>query len=143
MKNLLLLLILGVAGYYGYLHWFAVEPPPPPPPPPLTKKVKHGIKISVRNLLEEWKHRKIAPHELTVSVAVPEVELAKIRKELFSQGAYTDVALREAVASALRELGVVESEVSQLANELISLRSEWPAASSRQNSGGRNSSPSY
>jgi hypothetical protein len=124
MKNLLLLSIFGITGYFAYYHWFASEPPPPPPPPPVAEKVSLGIRKSVRMLFEEWKKRELSPHVQSATTITPERELAEIRNALFSSGAYSEQAFMATITSALLELGVSQAEVSEIASGVASLRSE-------------------
>ena len=124
MKNLLLLSIFGITGYFAYSHWFASEPPPPPPPPPVAEKVTLGIRKSVRMLFEEWKKRELSPHVQSATTITPERELAEIRNALFSSGAYSEQAFMATITSALLELGVSQAEVSEIASGVASLRSE-------------------
>ena len=122
MKNLLLLSIFGITGYFVYYHWFASEPPPPPPPK--AEKVSLGTRKSVRMLFEEWKRRELLPHAPHATTITPERELAEIRKALFSSGAHSEQAFMATITSALLELGVSQAEVSEIANGVASLRSE-------------------
>ena len=124
MKNLLLLSIFGITGYFAYSHWFASEPPPPPPPPPVAEKVTLGIRKSVRMLFEEWKKRELSPHVQSATTITPERELAEIRNALFSSGAYSEQAFMATITSALLELGVSQAEVSEVASGVVSLRSK-------------------
>jgi hypothetical protein len=124
MKNLLLLSIFGITGYFAYYHWFASEPPPPPPPPPVAEKVSLGIRKSVRMLFEEWKKRELSPHVQSATAITPERELAEIRNALFSSGAYSEQAFMATITSALLEFGVSQAEVSEIASGVASLRSE-------------------
>ena len=125
MKNLLLLSIFGITGYFAYSHWFASEPPPPPPPPPpVAEKVSLGIRKSVRMLFEEWKKRELSPHVQSATAITPERELAEIRNALFSSGAYSEQAFMATITSALLELGVSQAEVSEVASGVVSLRSK-------------------
>jgi len=123
MKNLLLLSIFGITGYFAYYHWFASEPPPPPPPP-VAEKVSLGIRKSVRMLFEEWKKRELSPHVQSATAITPERELAEIRNALFSSGAYSEQAFMATITSALLELGVSQAEVSEVASGVVSLRSK-------------------
>jgi hypothetical protein len=127
MRKLLILSALCLGGYFAYEHWFTEPPQPQLPPQPVlapAKKVSLGIKRSVRSLLDEWKRRKLTPHVQKATAIVPERELAEIRKALFSDGAHSEQAFIEAVTSALRELGVSQAEIGQIAGEIVALRSE-------------------
>ena len=130
MKNLLLLLIFGVTGYFAYCRWFASEPPPPPPP--VAEKVSLGIRKSVRALFEEWKNRELLPHAPSVTAITPERELANIRKALFSSGAHSEQVFMATITSALLELGVSQAEVSEIASGVVSLTSEQADKQSRR-----------
>lgn len=125
MKRALLLACLVVI--VGYL-WLKNESPKQTPEPILQevkdKKVRLGIKISVRSLLEEWKSRKLTYKGRNTSKIVPEHELAEIRKSLFSEGIHSERAFVATVTQALLELGVAQGEVGEIANDLINLRSE-------------------
>jgi hypothetical protein len=133
MKNLLLLSIFGITGYFAYSHWFASEPPPPPPPPPpVAEKVSLGIRKSVRMLFEEWKKRELSPHVQSATAITPERELAEIRNALFSSGAYSEQAFMATITSALLELGVSQAEVSEVASGVVSLRSEQADKADKQ-----------
>ena len=57
---------------------------------------------------------------------MPEHEIAQIRKALFSAGAYSEQAFLGIVTSALLELGVSQADVSQVAGEVVALRSGAP-----------------
>ena len=129
MKNLLLLSICGITGYFAYYHWFASEPPPPPP---VAEKVSLGIRKSVRMLFEEWKKRELSPHVQSATAITPERELAEIRNALFSSGAYSEQAFMATITSALLELGVSQAEVSEVASGVVSLRSEQADKADKQ-----------
>jgi hypothetical protein len=130
MKGLLLLAALGLLGYYGYLQWFAKEsvvPPAPAPAPVIKAKpepVDFAVKSRVRRLLEEWKRRSLSSGGSEVGSASvdPGRELTEIRRIVFSDGRHSEAAIRETISRALRELGVAEGEVNEVAGGILGMR---------------------
>ena len=132
MKNLLLLIALGVLGYYGYKEWFSkpVRPPVAVPPPvavEVTAKpepVSFAIKVRVRNLLAEWKRRSLGGQssELGSATIDPAGEVTEIRKLLFRDGIHSEAAVADAVSRALRELGVAEHEIKEVTGGILRMR---------------------
>ncbi|MBU3665746.1 MAG: hypothetical protein FGM15_07710 [Chthoniobacterales bacterium] len=109
------------------------RPVQPPLPRPITtsKRVSLAVKRSARSLFEEWKARELVsvssgnvPTATRVSGIVPEDELAEIRRSLFFDGIYSEQAFRQNLIAALLELGVSQSEVSEIANEITEMRSK-------------------
>jgi hypothetical protein len=130
MKILFLLLLI-VGGYFAYDHLTAKEPPdlqlPVPQELPAVRPVEFADKASVRKLLEEWKSRTLGEsaggHGVAGSrVLNAEVELREIRRRLFNRGIHDESAVADVVQRALRELGVKESEISDLANSIMGVR---------------------
>ncbi len=132
MKKLLLLVALGLLGYYGYTHWLVKPvPPPPPPPPPVEtaiqakpEPVNFAIKSRVRQLLAEWKRRNsgVNSSESGSATIDPAAELAEIRKTLFREGTHSEAEVSRVVSRALRELGVAESEVQEVTRSILGMR---------------------
>jgi hypothetical protein len=132
MKNLLLLASLGVLGYFGYQKWFAQpEPPPPPPPVPAAKVVEvkpepvnFAVKSRVRKLFDEWKRRNLgnADSQLGSATVDPASELTEIRKTLFRDGVHSEAAVLDVIKRALRELGVAEKELNEVAAGIVGMR---------------------
>ena len=133
MKNLLLLAGLGILGYYGYNHWFAAPEPPPTPAPkvaeprvaePKPAPVSFAVKSRVERLLEEWKRRSLGGMESQISSAPVDVatELAEIRKTLFRDGIHSQAAVLDVIKRALRELGVAEKELNEVAGGILGMR---------------------
>lgn len=126
MKAPFLFLILLAISYFVYTQWSTPTLVPAPAPAIALPPVPFGIRKHVRQLFEEWKQRKLSPHVQSGTKIVPEHEIAQIRKALFSAGAYSEQALLGTVTSALLELGVSHADVSQVAGEVVTLRSEAP-----------------
>jgi len=134
MKILFLLLLI-VGGYYAYDYFTAKEEPalqlPVPPERPAARAIPPPVefadKASVRKLLAEWKSRTLGDpaggHGVAGTAAInAEVELREIRRRLFDRGIYDESAVADVIQSALRELGVKESEVSGLASSIMGMR---------------------
>lgn len=132
MKSLLLLVILGVVGYYAYHHWRtepAAPPPPTPAPPakvavPKPEPVSFGVKSRVRKLLEEWKRRSLGGSKSQLGSATidPASELTEIRKTLFRDGVHSEAAVLDVVQRALRELGVPQEEIKEVSGGIMGMR---------------------
>jgi len=133
MKGLLLFAVVGILGYYAYHHWLAKPEPPPPPPPavPAAKVVEakpepvnFAVKSRVRNLLEEWKRRELGTpaREQGTAALDPALELTEIRKTLFRDGVHSEAAVHDVIKRALRELGVAEKEINEVAAGIVGMR---------------------
>ncbi|MFM8885631.1 MAG: hypothetical protein ACKOKC_04355 [Chthoniobacterales bacterium] len=125
MKRILLLIGCGLLGYYVYNTWFA-EPPPAPVVPVQAKaeKVDFAIKSRVRKLFEEWKRQQLASGagQHGAVAANPDEERRQIRQLLFREGRYSDAAVGEVIARALREMGVAESELGTVLGGVMSVQ---------------------
>ncbi len=132
MKNLLLLAGLGVLGYLGYQKW-STQPEPPPPLPALPtaevveakpEPVNFAIKSRVRKLFEEWKRRNLsnADSQLGSAAVDPASELTVIRKTLFRDGVHSEAAVLDVIKRALRDLGVPENEIDEVASGIRGMR---------------------
>ena len=132
MKGLLLFAIAGILGYYAYHHWLAKpEPPPPPLPLPAAKvvvakpePVNFAVKSRVRKLFEEWKRRSLgnARSQLGSASVDPASELTEIRKTIFRDGVHSEAAVLDMIKRALRELGVAENELNEVAIGIRGMR---------------------
>ena len=132
MKGLLLFAIAAILGYYAYHYWLAApEPPPPPPPLPNAKVVEakpepvnFAVKSRVRKLFEEWKRRNLgnAGSQLGSATVDPASELTEIRKTLFRDGVHSEAAVHDVIKRALRELGVAEKEINEVAAGIVGMR---------------------
>jgi hypothetical protein len=133
MKGLLLFAIVGILGYYGYHYWLAAPEPPPPPPPPVPaakvveakpEPVNFAVKSRVRKLFEEWKRRNLgnAGSQLGSATVDPGSELTEIRKTLFRDGVHSEAAVLDVIKRALRELGVAEKEINEVAAGILGMR---------------------
>lgn len=138
----MLVLVIGVAGYYGYQFFFPDSPPPalrssyqsgaaveeplPQAAAPQAKPttVDFVIRSRVKKLFEEWKRRKLAypGHEIGASGVKPAEEFSEIRKALFHDRDYAEEAVYEAVVKALRELHVAEDEINEVAVGVLNLQ---------------------
>ena len=125
MKNLLLLAGLGVLGYLGYQKWFTlpalptaevVEAKPEP--------VNYTIKSRVRKLFDEWKRRNLgnADSQLGSAAVDPASELTEIRKILFRDGVHSEAAVLDVIKRALRDVGVSENEIDEVASGIRGMR---------------------
>jgi hypothetical protein len=94
----------------------AVTPKPEP--------VSFAVKSRVRNLLAEWKRRSLGGKSSQLGSAKIDAasELTEIRKQLFRDGIHSEAAVTDAVSRALRELGVAEEEIKEVANGILGLR---------------------
>jgi len=133
MKSLLLLVVLGVVGYYAYNNWRSepAAPPPPPTPAPPAKvaapkpePVSFGVKSRVRKLLEEWKRRSLGDSKSQLGSATidPAGELTEIRKMLFRDGVHSEAAVLDVIQRALRELGVPQEEIKEVSGGILGMR---------------------
>lgn len=133
MKGLLLFAVVGILGYYAYHHWLAKPEPPPPPPPavPAAKMVaakpepvNFAVKSRVRKLFEEWKRRSLgnAGSQLGSATVDPASELTEIRQTLFREGVHSEDAVHDVIKRALRELGVAEKELNEVAAGIVGMR---------------------
>ena len=128
MKNLLLLVGLGVLGYFGYQQWFARSEPPPPPAAEVVEAkpepVSFAVKSRVRKLLGEWKRRELGTpaREQGTATLDPALELTEIRKALFRDQVHSEAAVREVIKRALRELGVAEKELDEVGIGILGMR---------------------
>lgn len=131
MKNLIFLALCVVGGYYAY-QYFNEEPPAPPArpvvaavaPPPKPVPVDFTIKATVRRLFEEWKRRSLGPpgQPRGAGGIDPAFELKEIRRKLFEKGIYSDSALNDVLVRSLREIGVPEQEISEVAGGIGGIR---------------------
>ncbi|MEY3479961.1 MAG: hypothetical protein RIQ71_736 [Verrucomicrobiota bacterium] len=126
MRNLLLLILLLAGGYYAY-QYFTEEPPPPavvqnvvaPTPVP----VDFTIKAKVRKLFEEWKRLSLGAPGRERGVRIdPALELKEIRRKLFEKGVYSGDAVNDVVVRSLREIGVPEKEINEVAGGIMSMQ---------------------
>ena len=129
MKNLLLLASLGVLGYFGYQNWFTQPEPPPALPAAKVVEAKpepvnFAVKSRVRKLFDEWKRRNLgnADSQLGSAAVDPASELTEIRKTLFRDGVHSEAAVLDVIKRALRDLGVPENEIDEVASGIRGMR---------------------
>jgi hypothetical protein len=144
MKNLLLLALLGVLGYFAYLQW---EPDPEPPPEIITPqpvaKADFFVKSRVRSLFEEWQRRAVTkglsggPEDGTKG-STPNTlvdmsrEIEQIRRILFTKNVFAAEAMTAQMKLALRDLGVVPSEIDEVYSGIIAEASNDQKLQGRQ-----------
>ena len=125
MKNLLLLAALAAGGYYAYHKWLAPQQAALATNPALAEVAPPGpvdfhVKTRVRKLFDEWKRRQLTgsqPHGARLTDMSREMD--DVRKYLFGKSVHSEEGLVDALRNALRELGVVEEELDQLAKGII------------------------
>ena len=121
MKALLLLVAIGIVGYFVYRDYFAVPdlvvvaPAATPTPTP----VPFAIRSAVRSLYEEWKRRELG--ELQPAVPGPRKLLTEIRRNLFDRGEHTEAAVSSAIVQALAEMGLPAGEREHIASGIMSM----------------------
>jgi len=132
MKNLVLLLLLGVAGYYGYKEWFdktdprpAPAPEPPkvqasPSPPAVAKK--SSVHSRVARMYNEWKERTLATEKIQQSARRTDmaVILTEVRRLLGNAGIHSPSAVKEVIVRDLVTMGVAPSEADYVHSGLLS-----------------------
>jgi hypothetical protein len=126
MRNLLLLIALGVLGYYAYREWFSesVRPPvvvPSAPPRPVVATPPGADRVSsrVRKMYDEWKNRALATEKVQqgarkTDMSVVLTEIRRILGEDF--GLHTPSAVREVIVHCLP---VPESEKDYVYKSII------------------------
>ena len=147
MKNLLLFAALGLLGYFGYEWWFTKPEPPPEPPEIITPqpvaKADFFVKSRVRSLFEEWQRRAVTkglsggPEDETKGNAPNTLvdmsrEIEQIRRILFAKNVFAAEAMTAQMKLALRDLGVVPSEIDEVYSGIIAEASNDQKLQGRQ-----------
>jgi hypothetical protein len=126
MKTLLFLTLCLVGGYYAYQHFNEKPPAPAAVVPPAVKPVPvdFAIKSTVRKLFEEWKRRSLAfsGKERSSTRIDPASELKEIRRKLFEKGIHSEVAVNDVIVRSLREIGVPEKDISEVAGGITGMQ---------------------
>jgi len=129
MRTLLFLTLCLVGGYYAFQHFTEKSPAPvtvvPVVAPPLKPvPVDFAIRVQVRKLFEEWKRRSLGlpGQESSGSGIIPASELKEIRRKLFEKGIHSEVAVKDVIVRSLREIGVPEEDINEVAGGIIGMR---------------------
>jgi len=131
MRKLLFLILCVIGGYYAY-QYFTDKPPAPVVPAPVVvampavkpAPVEFTIKSTVRKLFEEWKKRSLGlpAKERGSAGIIPASELKEIRRKLFEKGIHSEVAVKDVIVRSLREIGVPEEDINEVAGGIIGMR---------------------
>ena len=123
MKALLLLVAIGIVGYFVYRDFFAVPDlvvvAPAATPTPTPTPVPFAIRSAVRSLYEEWKRRELG--EQQPALPEPRKLLTEIRRNLFDRGEHTEAAVSSAILQALAEMGLPAGEREHIASGIMSM----------------------
>ena len=123
MKALLLLVAIGIVGYFVYWDFFAVPDlvvvAPAATPTPTPTPVPFAIRSAVRSLYEEWKRRELG--EQQPAMPEPQKLLTEIRRNLFDKGEHTEAAVSSAIVQALAEMGLPAGEREHIASGIMSM----------------------
>jgi hypothetical protein len=119
MKNLLLLALLGVLGYFAYLQW-EPDPEPPPPAPVLVDTAPQAppgaderVYFRVRRMYDEWQNRALATDKLQQGSRRTDLStmLTEIREILGgSHNLHSPEAVKEVIVYHLGQIGVPPGE---------------------------------
>jgi hypothetical protein len=127
MKALLLLVAIGIVGYFVYRDYFAGPEPlaaepsaTPAPKSPTPTPVPFAIKSAVRSLYEEWKRRELGDQQ--PAMPEPQKLLTEIRRNLFNRGEHTEAAVNGVIVQALAEMDLPPGEREHVAVGIMSMR---------------------
>jgi len=130
MKNLLLLVIIGGAGFFAFQKWTASPEAPDPSLDDQTQgwveasPVDFSIKMRVKRVLDAWKLEALEiPGRARASsiVSIPG-EMAEIRRRLQRDGLHDLRFLRETMVQAAVELGYARDQATLLVDEVLAAR---------------------
>ena len=119
MKALLLLVAIGIVGYFVYWDYFAVPDLVVVAPAATPTPVPFAIRSAVRSLYGEWKRRELG--EQQPALPEPRKLLTEIRRNLFDRGEHTEAAVSSAILQALAEMGLPVGEREHVASGIMSM----------------------
>lgn len=120
MKTLVLLVVVGVCGFFAYEEWFSAPPPAESPPAEVAapEPVEFAVKVRVRRMIEEWKNRS-AGSARRPSMTDIESEVNDIRRRLHDKGLHDEKSLKELMTRAAVELGHTPDQARILIGKIL------------------------